>query len=211
MVKIAQKISAFNRERKWIYFKNSIYFNENTKILDVGFADIEFSEIDNYLEKKYPFQQNITALGINGKENFQKKYPLVNAVLYDGKIFPFEDKVFDICWSNAVIEHVGNFDDQVLFINETRRVAKTIILTTPNKHFPIEVHTRTPVMHFLPKPLFDKYLNFIGKKWATGIYMNLLTKRNIKDLLVKAKIDNYTITGNKLLGFTLDFVIIIRS
>jgi len=65
-------LSASNRERKWIYFKKHLSFDTNTKILDVGFNNFEYRAVDNYLEKIYPFLQNITALGIDGKDNFQK-------------------------------------------------------------------------------------------------------------------------------------------
>lgn len=208
-MKIAQRISAYNREKKWKYFKSNIHFDKNTKILDVGFNDYEYSPVDNYLEKKYPFQQNITALGINGKDCFQEKYPLVNVVLYDGKIFPFADKSFDICWANAVIEHVGNDEDQLLFICEMNRVSKMVIFSTPNENFPIETHTRTILLHLLPKSLFDKYLNIIGKKWATGNYMNLLSIKKIKDLLKESNISNYHIINNRILCFTMDFLVVV--
>ena len=208
---IAQKLSAFNRERKWNNFKKNLSFDSKTKILDVGFNNIEYSAVDNYLEKKYPFQQNITALGIDGKDNFIKKYPLVNVVLYDGTTFPFKDKCFDICWSNAVIEHVGDINAQLYFISEMHRVSKFAIFTTPNKNFPIELHTRTPLLHLLPKSIFDKFLTKIGKTWATGNYMNLLTKMDIVNLLSKASITNYTIKGNRLLGFVMDYIIIVKS
>src|SRR5450631_4040251 len=107
---IANKISKFNRKRKWKQFTENVYFDQNTRIIDVGFNDIEYSDVDNFLEKNYPYKHNITALGIEGKDNFSKKYPLVNSVLYDGDTFPFNNKSFDICWSNAVIEHVGDFE-----------------------------------------------------------------------------------------------------
>lgn len=210
-MKLADRMSAFNRERKWKYFKNNLRFNNITKILDVGFNNNEYSVVDNYLEKNYPFPQNITALGINGKDNFQIKYPLVKALLYDGKKFPFDDNSFDICWSNAVIEHVGDFNAQLFFINEMKRVSKNVFFSTPNKNFPIELHTRTPLLHLLPKSLFERYLKLIGKSWATGDYMNLLTKRNIINLLHKANISEYKITGNKIFGFSIDFVILLKS
>ncbi|HSC53218.1 MAG TPA: methyltransferase domain-containing protein [Phnomibacter sp.] len=208
-MKLAEKVSAFNRERKWQYFKTNLPFNSETKILDVGFNNKENSSVDNYLEKKYPFQQNITALGIGGKDFFEKKYPKVKVVLYDGKTFPFHDKTFDICWSNAVIEHVGDFENQLLFIKEMLRVSKQVIFTTPNKNFPVEVHTRTPLLHLLPKAVFEKYLFLVGKKWACGSYMNLLTKRDIIKLLKRAGASNFKISSNKILGFSLDYVIII--
>jgi len=207
---IAGKFSQYNRKRKWGLFTENMPFNENTKLLDVGFNDIEFSNVDNYLEKSYPYQNNITALGIIGNKNFQKRYPLVNAVLYDGKIFPFDNNSFNICWSNAVIEHVGTYEEQLNFIKEMCRVSKQVFFTTPNKLFPIEVHTRTPILHIISKKLFDKYLVLIGKKWATGNYMNLLTEKQIIVILKAADISNYKIIRNRILGFTLDFVVIIN-
>lgn len=208
---IASKISGYNRKRKWLIFTKNILYDQHTKILDVGFNNVEYSSVDNYLEKNYPFQQNITALGITGKNIFEKLYPLLKAILYDGKTFPFRDNNFDICWSNAVIEHVGDIDAQLFFIREMKRVSKIVFFTTPNKHFPIEIHTRTPLLHFLPKHIFEKYLNLIGKKWATGDYMNLLTKKDLTKLLEAAKITNYKIIENKILGFTLDYIIIFKS
>lgn len=207
---IATKISKFNRIRKWNLFQEQIYLNKNSKILDVGFNDIEYSVVDNYLEKHYPHQSKITALGIVGKENFQKLYPKVKAVLYDGDTFPFPSKSFDFCWSNAVIEHVGCYEKQLYFIKEMSRTSKQVFFTTPNLFFPIEVHTRTPFLHFLPKNIFEKYLKFVGKSWATDNYMNLLSKKKLKNLLKDANISNYKIIRNKLLFFTLDFVIIIN-
>jgi len=106
-----------------------------------------------------------------------------------------------------VIEHVGDFERQVLFLKEINRVARNVFITTPNKLFPIEVHTRTPFLHFLPKKMFDKYLHFVGKSWAADDYMFLLSLKDINKLLHHAGIDNYNIKKNKLLGFVMDFVI----
>ena len=204
---IANRISKFNRERKWKFFTKQFDFNDHTSVLDVGFNNVEYSEIDNYLEKVYPYPGNITALGITGSDLFTKNYPQVKAITYDGNRFPFDAGSFDIIWSNAVIEHVGRREKQVLFLKEIKRVGKTAFITTPNRYFPVEIHTRTILLHFLPRRIFYKYLNLVGKKWATGNYMNLLSKRAIVDLLKEAGIHDYKIVRNKLFLFTLDFVI----
>ena len=204
---LAQRVSAYNRGRKWRHFVQGFQPGPETTVLDVGFSDREYSPSDNYLEKHYPWPKQITALGVDAPREFRKRYPAVTAVQYDGRIFPFADQSFDICWSNAVIEHVGTRDQQLLFLKEIRRVARRAYLTTPNRHFPIEVHTRTPLLHFLPKPVFDSYLNLIGKKWATGSYMRLLSSGDLRQLLADAGIERYHIRRNRMMGFTMDFVI----
>jgi SAM-dependent methyltransferase len=205
---LAHRVSAFNRNRKWQIFQTKILPRPELKVLDVGFNSIEYSHIDNYIEKHYPYPEQLTALGLDSPEQFQKRYPRVRAVQYDGFRFPFGDAEFDVCWSNAVIEHVGDFDRQLLFLQETRRVAKRAFITTPNRLFPIEVHTRTPLLHWLPKPMFDSYLRWTGQQYFAGGYMNLLTCAQLKALLAAAGIDRYEIVRNRLFGCTLDFVVI---
>ncbi|MFA4981320.1 MAG: methyltransferase domain-containing protein [Candidatus Omnitrophota bacterium] len=205
---IAEKISAYNRAKKMGLFLNILKPTSESTIIDVGFSDEEYGPSDNFLEKHYPYPGNITALGIDAPHKFSERYPLVKAVTYKGGIFPFRDKQFDICWSNAVIEHVGRRDSQVLFLREAKRVADSVFITTPNRYFPIEVHTRTPLLHLLPKNLFDKYLCITGKKWATDAYMNILSLREIKNILSDAHISGYKIIRNRFLFFTLDFIII---
>ncbi len=205
---IAHIISAWNRRRKWRIFLKVFSPKKNMRVLDVGFSENEYSKTDNFIEKYYPYPEMLTALGLDTPNNFTKRYPKVTAVQYDGKSFPFKDKEFDICWSNAVIEHVGIFDDQLFFLKEIKRVSKRAIIATPNKFFPVEPHTRTPILHYLPKELFDAYLSFVGKKWATGDYMYLLSVNDMKRLLLKADITDYKIYKNRFLGFTLDFVVV---
>jgi len=205
---LAYTISAWNRQRKWKRFLKTFHPTQEMAVLDVGFNAVEYSKTDNFLEKHYPYQDRITALGIDDPTEFQKKYPKVRAVQYDGSIFPFEDSAFDICWSNAVIEHVGSYRDQVHFLKEIRRTSMHGFITTPNKYFPIEVHTRIPFLHWLPKQWFDACLRMMGKQWATGSYMRLLSKKELKKSLHEAGISSYTIVHNRLCGLTLDFIVI---
>ncbi|WP_291585388.1 class I SAM-dependent methyltransferase [Bacteroides sp.] len=209
-MEIANKISIYNRNRKYIYFEKNIKYTPSSKILDVGFTNT-ISDNGNYIEKNYPYPENITALGVDGKNEFEKQYPNINTILYDGNIFPFPDNSFDIGWSSAVIEHVGNREKQLLFLKELLRTCKTTFLTTPNIGFPVEVHTRTFFLHWLPNRLFEKYLILVGKSWATGDYMHLLSKKNIINLCREAGASKITIHGNRILGLVLDYSIIIEK
>jgi SAM-dependent methyltransferase len=207
----AQDISKKNRIKKYDLFLQKIKPSITDKIIDVGFANEEYSSVDNFLEKNYPHQSNITALGVLEYDLFQERYPKVNVVRYDGRVFPFEDKYFDIGWSNAVIEHVGDEDRQVQFLKELNRTCKKIYFTTPNRYFPFEVHTRYPLIHWLPKKIFDKILNLTSKKWAAGEYMNLLSRKKLQQILNKAGIKNYEIHKNRFCGFTMDFSVIVNK
>ena len=205
---IAYRLSAFNRKRKWGHFLDEIKPTQELRVLDLGFSENEYSETDNYIEKYYPYPEMLTALGIETPDEFERKYPEVSAIHYDGDTFPFVDKSFDVCWSNAVIEHVGNRDKQLLFLSEIKRVSKKGFISTPNKYFPIELHTRTPLLHYLPNKIFEKVLSITGRGWATGDYMRLLSISDMKSLLRDAGISEYKIIKNKLMGFTIDFVVV---
>ena len=207
----AYKVSGYNRKRKWTIFEELLRPTPDLTVLDVGFNEIEHSSTDNYIEKHYPWPEKMTALGIDVPVTFGERYPQIRAVHYDGTTFPFAEGSFDICWSNAVLEHVGRHanrrDAQVYFLQEVDRVAKSAFITTPNKRFPVEVHTRTPLLHWLPKSWFDAYLRKRHQDWASGDYMDLLTLGDLKRLMRDAGIKNYRIMQNRLAGWPLDFAV----
>ncbi|MDR0361591.1 MAG: class I SAM-dependent methyltransferase [Planctomycetota bacterium] len=207
---IASRISAANRKRKYEHFLAAFPLSESTAILDVGYSNKEYSDSENYLERHYPYPKNITALGVTEPGEFAERYPDVKTVVYDGTVFPFADKQFDVCWSNAVIEHVGDRDRQILLLREIRRVSRAAYITTPNRCFPFEVHTKFPLLHWLPKPWFDHALRMLGKEWAAGDFMHLLSLREIKALLAEAGIEACTIAKNRFCGFAMDFSISMR-
>ena len=49
-----------------------------------------------------------------------------------------------------MIEHVGGEEEQRRFVAEALRVGRRAFITTPNRWFPVEVHTRLPLVHWLP-------------------------------------------------------------
>jgi SAM-dependent methyltransferase len=202
---LANRISAFNRRRKWKQFES--LFDPGQRILDVGYTDHEYSDVENFLEKHHPNPERIVALGIHKPREFHRRYPAVRVVAYDGGRFPFADASFDVCWANAVIEHVGPRQRQLEFLREINRVSRSAFVTTPNRHFPVEVHTKTPLLHFLPQPWFDSYLRAVGKGWAAGDYMHLLSLNDVRSLLAEAGVASYRIRRNRLGPFTMDFAI----
>lgn len=206
----AMRVSRWNRERKWLRFMEALHPDESTTVLDVGFSDREYHDVDNYLEKRYPWPRQVTAVGIDEPVEFKERYPEVTAVRYDGVTLPFPDGSFDIVWSNAVVEHVGGRERQVEFLRELARVGRALYLTTPDRAFPIEVHTRLPFAHWLPRPAFDAVARATGRAWATGDYMHLLTARSLRAALRDAGIGGYRILCNRFGPATIDFSVVVE-
>lgn len=85
-------------------------------------------------------------MGIN-VEPAITSYPFTIA---DARDMPFEDDYVDFALANAIIEHVGQEAEQQKLVHEMTRVARTWVITTPNKWFPVESHTSAVFLHWLP-------------------------------------------------------------
>lgn len=72
-------------------------------------------------------------------------------VVADARDMPFADSSVDFVLANAVIEHVGDEVDQVRFVSEQTRVARSWVITTPNRWYPVESHTAVILKHWSPR------------------------------------------------------------
>jgi hypothetical protein len=206
---IADQISARSRAAKWQQFLEWASPSPEATVLDVGVNTTEYSPSDNYLERHYPYPHKVTAVGLEDDfSGFNARYPAVKTLTGDGTKLPFGNNEFAISYSNAVVEHVGGFDEQVEFVREMHRVGRRGFLTTPNRQFPVEIHTRVPLLHLmLRKQQFDWFLHRIGKAWAAGDYMTLLDERTLKCVLRTAGVREFQLRKNRLAGLTMSFTV----
>ena len=155
---------------------------DTDQVLDVGVSDI-INDGANVLERDYPCQNNITACGLGEGIKFKKTFPLVHYVQIEPNTrLPFDDNAFDVAASNAVLEHVGSADNQVLFVNELCRVGRRVFITVLNRYFPIEHHTALPFVHFQDKA-FRTVCQLTGKsEWTREENLILMTKKRLRQL-----------------------------
>jgi SAM-dependent methyltransferase len=153
----AAAASLRSRRRKLQHFVELIQPTPETTVVDVGVADAPFGAGEgqavthNFFESFYPWPERITAVGNVPLPHFAEAFPEIRAVVADGRELPFADGEFDVAFSNAVVEHVGDRSDQERFVHELCRVAGRVFVTTPNRLFPVDPHTLLPLVHWLPQ------------------------------------------------------------
>lgn len=171
-MRLVDAVSLRSRRRKLALFTETMRPTAETTVLDVGVDDSGFGErcgpcgTLNFFEELYPWPERITAVGLHEGRRFAERYPDASYVQASALDLPFQDGAFDVYFSNAVIEHVGRREAQRRFVAEALRVAPRVFITTPNRWFPIEVHTRAPLVHWLPDAAAHRAYDLIRKPWA---------------------------------------------
>src|SRR6476660_1487544 len=114
--KLALPLHRRVRQRKLDLFFQTLRPDSEDSLLDVGGS----SGMDGEFGRLYSFFTNVTTLNIepvaaHGVRHF---------VLGDARHMPFPDQSYDWVFSNAVIEHVGDWNEQQKMAAEIRRVTR---------------------------------------------------------------------------------------
>src|SRR5215204_4868614 len=149
----ARRFAESSRRWKWQTYAERFPPRKGERVLDVGVSVRHQIEEENYFLRRYPFPNQLTGVGIDDVSTLEKIYPGVTLIHADGRALPFDDNEFDVVHSNAVVQLVGPRADQARFVSELTRVGSRGFVTTPNRWFPVEMHTRLPVVHWLPRPV----------------------------------------------------------
>ena len=119
----------------------------------------------------------------------------------------------DLVISSATIEHVGSFKNQVKKVKNMINLSKKyFIITTPNNYYPIEFHTKLPLIHWFPKKIYRKILLFLNMDYfANEKNLNLLSKKELDNILsIFNKKIEYRIYEIKFLFFVSNFLAICK-
>jgi hypothetical protein len=130
-------------------FVNLFQVKDATTIIDVGGYEYNWTLVD--------CSSKILMVNLEDEEWERGRFRKTKG---DGRHLKFPDRSFEIAYSNSVIEHVGEWQDQVAFANEIRRIAVRYFVQTPNARFFIEPHLIAPLVHFLPRMLQRRVVRY---------------------------------------------------
>lgn len=199
------RLSYISRKRKLKLFYKVMKPTSQTKVLDVGAGINPDGNRGLQLIDSYPWKNEISAINILPETISQMKqyYPEVEAVVGDALDLPWPDKHFDAVYSNAVIEHVGDFESQKKMAMEIMRVGKRWFVTSPNRWYPFEFHMRLPFVTWLPGKSYLWAARIVSyshahKKYTFGMKhyddFRLLTARQLKCCFPDSKIIKQRVT-----------------
>ncbi|HEY7280682.1 MAG TPA: class I SAM-dependent methyltransferase [Actinomycetota bacterium] len=132
------------RIRRMERFAQKFGIGPETRVLDVGGTEFNWRMLPERI------RPSVVVLNIKAPK-VARTLPQATWVLGDATNLPFRDDAFDVVFSNAVLEHVGQFGNQRRFAEECRRVGRRYFVQTPNQGFVVEPHLVTPFIHWLPR------------------------------------------------------------
>ena len=191
--------------------KKKISIDKINDLLDIGTTEDSTAQSSNIFCKmldKISIHRSISNQKITNKRFEHSLEKSITSEFTGEVINKFKS---DLVISSATIEHVGDFNNQVAKVKNMILLSrKYIVISTPNRFYPIEFHTKLPFLHWLPKKVFRKALLLLNMKYfADQNNLNLLSKAELTKILnvFSDKID-YKIYNIRFLGFVSNFLVI---
>ena len=211
LYKIFQKITLKARNEFFNLFLVNNNYSKDKSIIDIGSTPSLEREQNIFLEN-IKDNQNVTCLSNQDCRILKKKYKNIkNILIGNAKNTMLENDSFDIVHSNATIEHVGSFENQVSFVREMFRISnESIFIQTPNRFYPIDFHTILPFIHWLPKKIHRKILKLMNLDfYSKEENLNLLSIKDLKKICKILNVKKYKIIEHKLFFLTSNLILII--
>jgi SAM-dependent methyltransferase len=206
-------LSSHYRRLMFDTFMREMGIEPSDSVVDVGSTSDRSHDHSNYFEAWYPLKSCITAVGVEDASFLEVVHPGVRFIRANALDLPMGDHTFDFAHCSAMIEHVGSHTNQTQLLRELWRVArKGIFVTTPNRWFPIEVHTELPLVHYLPPSVFRRLLKVLGRDFfAKEANLNLMSRNTLFSAARGAGINDFRIESVALLGWPSNLMLIARK
>ncbi len=204
------KIIIKNRSKMLALITNFLKDKDLFDVLDVGSTSDLSNESSNFLIKNLKNFKNYKSISDQKPQLalFSKSLKkLITENLTDKELDEYRS---DLVISNATIEHVGSFVNQVKMCENIIKLSKKyFIIITPNRFHPIEFHSKLPLLHWLPKKIYRKILFLLGMKFLSKEEnLNLLSQSDLVKIMKNLNQSNYEIRNINFLLFKSNLLLI---
>ena len=165
------------RKRIFARFMQEFDPGSDARVADFGVSGHRDHPAHYFFESLYPYRDQLTVIGRAAEEAgwFAEAFPGVKFLEADLRAIPLPTGHFDYGICNAVVEHAGPTEQQAALVSEVCRVCRCVLFTTPNRRFPVEVHTWLPLFHWLPDQAYRVVLRRLGFSYFADVEnLNLL-------------------------------------
>jgi hypothetical protein len=176
------------------------------RVADFGVSGHRDHPVHYFFETLYPHRDRLTAIGreAEGAGWMAEAFPGLTFLEADLRKIPLPDDYFAAGICNAVVEHGGTRAQQAALVAEVCRVCTCVMFTTPNKQFPVELHTWLPLLHWLPDARYRRVLRAVGQTYFAEVdNLNLLDQRAFASLFPAERANRFFATGLPLVPTNL--------
>lgn len=194
------------RKRIFARFMQECTPVRTSRVADFGVSGNRAHPAHYFFETLYPYREGLTVIGRAAEEAgwFEEAFPGVRFLEADLREIPLPNGYFDYGICNAVVEHAGSTREQAALVTEVCRVCRCVLFTTPNKRFPLELHTWLPVLHWLPDLTYRRVLRRLGLGYFAEIAnLNLLDADSFMALFPASRRSRLVSAGLPLLPSNL--------
>ena len=205
------RIIEMKRLEMFNILKKNIKDYSINSFLDIGTTEENKLESSNFFVKNFndiKVKKSITDQNISNDYFSACLKKSITDDFSNDEIIRFKS---DLVISSATIEHVGNFKNQVKMLKNIAELCnKCFFITTPYRFFPIDFHTKIPLIHMLPKNIHRKILRILKlEDYAKEENLNLLDLSSLKVIIDQLNNNDFKIKimKIKLFGLTSNLLI----
>ncbi len=156
-------------ENRSVFILNNLKFNKNQFILDIG---IGFGVYTNYILDISPYYIGLDVNKDSLKTTRNTHDQIIDCIQMSAEKIGFKENTFDGILMIEVLEHIPDHKKALREINRILKPGGRLVLTVPNKLFPMETHgmrigSRNISSHGFGIPLLP-YLPIIFRKYMAN-------------------------------------------
>ncbi len=204
------KITLKKRKEIIEVIKKNVPFTFVNNVLDVGSTQDEENASSNFIVKNLGKFNEYKSISDQKIESNFFTTCVQKSITSDFKKNEIDELKSDLVISNATIEHVGDFNNQIKMCKNIINLSKKFfVISTPNKYYPLDFHTKIPFIHWLPDKIYRSILKKMGLNFfSKEENLNLLSTHHLHKIMKLLNHENYKIQSINLFFIKSNLILI---